>query len=514
MNLPTPTEYTTLSPYVLWSNADPGDVNAPIFIEPPDSIAGTGNQLWIALSGASGNWGGCVVWMSLDGIEYSDVGSVFAPTEMGILTAALATHADPDNTNQLKVDLTESLAELVSVSAADKDSLRSLCWVDGELVSFQNSTQTGPFAYTLDTLRRGAYATPIGTHAINATFVRFDDNILKLPLKGSLVGQTLYFKFTSFNKQGGGAQTLDDVGPYTYMFLGHFNNFVQIVKNDAVFAPVLEVSGLTAKTPVHGVGGAGTAVLITKSDGSTRSLGPFADLTGLALSTDFACMYNPHTASIYTLTDSVQIAIAVGNGHVFFNIFTTPDNAGAGAGSGGGDGSGFGGCPEETMYVSDDSQAKDVDRGLVLDCLDKGWLPAADKPTSIFGKIRARVAEWMHRWKRPIQWVASSVEPGIRLVTANGAELIISESTPVPTLENLELASIDDTNAALYAKGVQEGWHALTDVGNGLEWSKLSTVERVGMIRVRRFYVGSRNFKAGRVPGKWIFSHNVRLVGK
>src|SRR6185312_61738 len=52
---------------------DPGNVQAPVFIEAPPALASDSNgDLWIAVAGpsASTTWGGAQVYMSFDGTTY------------------------------------------------------------------------------------------------------------------------------------------------------------------------------------------------------------------------------------------------------------------------------------------------------------------------------------------------------------------------------------------------------------------------------------------------------------
>ena len=56
-------------------------VNTPLIIEPPPALTGDVAQLWIGASGenADPNWGGCLVWGSLDGTSYTRVTQLSTP---------------------------------------------------------------------------------------------------------------------------------------------------------------------------------------------------------------------------------------------------------------------------------------------------------------------------------------------------------------------------------------------------------------------------------------------------
>jgi len=174
------------------ANADPGPVNTPIMFEANDRLSLTGNyEVWIGVCGSSADWGGCSVWVSPDGTNYVQVGRIYGPARMGSLSANLASAADPDTTHTLSVDLTASAGTLSGGSQADCDNFRLLCFVDGELISFQTATLTSAFHYNLATrLRRGVFGSPITSHSSSvggiyypvgnanpAVFLRLDDAV-------------------------------------------------------------------------------------------------------------------------------------------------------------------------------------------------------------------------------------------------------------------------------------------------------------------------------------------------
>jgi len=206
--------------------AAPGNVNPPILIEPPDQIS-QGLNLYMGLSGADpATWGGCHVWASTDGTSYQQQPGAAGASRMGVLTAALpaiaaaAAGASIDATNVLAVSLAESGGELAGGSGADLAALATLCVVDQEALAYQNATLTGAEAYSLTPLSRGAYGSAIAAHAAGAPFLRLDGEPYVLPFTAAQIGQTVYFKFTSFNIVGACEQSLADVAPYAYAFTG------------------------------------------------------------------------------------------------------------------------------------------------------------------------------------------------------------------------------------------------------------------------------------------------------
>jgi Putative phage tail protein len=204
--------------------SDPGNVNVPMLIEPPASVTGNAAQVWVGLSGANPLWGGAEVHMSIDDVTYIYAGSVGQASPQGVLLAALPSHADPDTVDTLSIDFTESLQTISStVTAADADALRSLVLVGNEVMGFGSVVPNGTnsFSYNLTYLRRGAYNTAIAAAANGApASVLLPASVLKIALPQSYVGQTIYFKFPSFNVFGAGTQDISSVTRYEYVPIG------------------------------------------------------------------------------------------------------------------------------------------------------------------------------------------------------------------------------------------------------------------------------------------------------
>jgi len=208
----------------------PGSVQTPKVLAAPPMLVGSngGYEFWIAVSGPSASvlWGGCNVWMSLDGgTIYAQVGVITSPARYGTLSANFASGSDPDTTNTLSITLNNTALQLSGGSAGDADNMRLLALVDTEIVSFEYCTLTAPGAYTFTStglsggtkyMRRGQYGSTIGAHSSGSAFVRLDGNVFKMPLDAGLFGATVNFKFQSFNIWGGGLESLAGLPAYTY----------------------------------------------------------------------------------------------------------------------------------------------------------------------------------------------------------------------------------------------------------------------------------------------------------
>jgi hypothetical protein len=200
----------------------PGDTNPPIVFEPPSGLSGGDLEVWIIASGGE-HWGGCQVWVSSDGNTYALAGTIYRGARQGILRAALAGGADPDTADTLSVDLSQSQGQLLSGTQADADNFVTLCYCDGELVSYQTATLVAAFNYDLAYLRRGIYGTPIGPHSQGATFARFgpnDPSLFRYRYPTSFVGQTVQVKLPAFNIFGQSLQDLSGLTATAYTLTG------------------------------------------------------------------------------------------------------------------------------------------------------------------------------------------------------------------------------------------------------------------------------------------------------
>lgn len=206
----------------------PGPINPPVIFEAPIVLTESGGlEIWAGVSGSSPYWGGANVWVSLDGTTYSQLAAIKGPARMGVLSAPIGAGTDPDTTDTLAVDLTESRAQLLSGSTLDADSGATACYVDGECIAYSTATLTATYQYALSTyLRRGQYGSFIAPHPAGSAFVRLDQNVGKVPISQPQLGQTLWLKFQSVNIWGGGAESLDSLAAYTHVITGAPANFV------------------------------------------------------------------------------------------------------------------------------------------------------------------------------------------------------------------------------------------------------------------------------------------------
>lgn len=205
---------------------DPGNANAPIIFEPNPPLSDGSNTVWILSSGGA-NFGGANVFVSTDGTTYQFVGALYAGARQGLTTASLAAFggANPDNTHTLSVNLAQSLGTLVSASASDAANGISLCYVDGELLSYQTATLTSANHYDLTHLYRGLFGTTPGSHSSGATFAYLGlannpGGVFKYVYPASLIGQTIHVKLQAFNSFFNETQDISGLTSYSYTLTG------------------------------------------------------------------------------------------------------------------------------------------------------------------------------------------------------------------------------------------------------------------------------------------------------
>jgi hypothetical protein len=166
-----------------------------------------GPEIWIGACGTPTLWGGCNVWVSLDGgnsYGVAPVGIIEASARIGTLTATLPLTADPDTTDTLAVSLAASLGTLNSTSANGRDSFVTGCLVDSEIVSYLTATLTGANAYNLTNLRRGATARrlPLTHPAPASCFLTMRSSSCPTPRPSSVKQSTSSFRASTPRARG------------------------------------------------------------------------------------------------------------------------------------------------------------------------------------------------------------------------------------------------------------------------------------------------------------------------
>lgn len=195
----------------------PGSIAAPMIFEAPGALAQNGLEIYVAATGTGASWGGCNVWVSLDGANYRNIGTLNGGSRYGTLTSACGASGT--------ISVALNAGVLASGSVADAAALNTLAYIGGasnEYFSFNTATLTSALHYDLaGSSVRGAYVTPAAAHASGDKFVRVDSAIARSgPVDLVYVGKTIHVKCTSFNIYGAAEESLAAVTDYTYTVSG------------------------------------------------------------------------------------------------------------------------------------------------------------------------------------------------------------------------------------------------------------------------------------------------------
>lgn len=215
--------------------ARPVSVNNPAVIEPDSSFTGGKPVLVISASWDQTQTGSAAVFVSFDGTNYNPAGTISAPSVQGVLTGNLADHVDPDNTNTLSVDTSQSQnAVSTSVTHSDADNDRSLCLIcqqpsgsnpevvaAGELLSIGTVAATGTYTANLTYLRRAQYGTAHSVHSTGDQFTMVDvlgvaGTSVAYGLPPQYIGVPIFIKIAARNLFGNEEQDLSLCTEYQY----------------------------------------------------------------------------------------------------------------------------------------------------------------------------------------------------------------------------------------------------------------------------------------------------------
>ena len=212
-------------PFIDYNQAAPSVNDVAIFQTVGDV---GGNQVFIGVNAPSG-WGGCSVWLSDNGENYSRIGSITQQARMGRLKYGFAPAGDFCN-----VILNQGT--LKGGTHIDAERANTLCWTNGEAFSYETAEMHPDNWYTLRGLVRGQYGTKAINHSAGERFVRVDEALFRYPYRKEDIGKTIHLKFTSMNLFGSNEQELDEVQAYQYTLTPYF---------------IPEVTGLTLYTKYY-----------------------------------------------------------------------------------------------------------------------------------------------------------------------------------------------------------------------------------------------------------------------
>lgn len=212
-------------PFIDYNQAAPSVSDVAIFQTVGDV---GGNQVFIGVNAPAG-WGGCSVWLSDNGENYSRIGSITQQARMGRIKYGF------NQTGNL-CNITLNQGMLKGGTHIDAERANTLCWVNGEAFSYEGAEMHQDNWYTLSGLVRGQYGTNAISHSAGERFIRVDEALFRYPYRKEDIGKTIHLKFTSMNLFGSNEQELDEVQAYQYTLTPYF---------------IPEVTGLTLYTKYY-----------------------------------------------------------------------------------------------------------------------------------------------------------------------------------------------------------------------------------------------------------------------
>lgn len=204
-------------PYIDYNKAAPDTI--PVIFQPPADLTADGLELWIAAKGKADGWGGCTVYVSDDNTNYRTAGQIAGSARCGKLMHPLSPMPNHPSGNQAIVTCND---QLLSGTLQDAERKNTLCWIDGECMSYTTATLQSSGAWLLSGLIRGQCNTTVRMHAKDTDFVRLDNSVFKVPFTKEDIGKKIYIKFCSYNIFGVGNQELSEVKAYEYTLASYY----------------------------------------------------------------------------------------------------------------------------------------------------------------------------------------------------------------------------------------------------------------------------------------------------
>ena len=189
-----------------------------------------GNQIFVGVNAPNG-WGGCSVWVSDNDQTYQRIGNISQQARMGRTKYGFA-----QNGNFCNVTINQGV--LKSGTHIDAERGNTLCWVNGEAISYEDVEVNPNNWFTLRGLVRGQYGTSAINHNADERFVRVDEALFRYPYRKEDIGKTIYLKFTSMNLFGSNEQGLDEVQSYQYTIVPYY---IPEVSNVTLFTKYYEI---------------------------------------------------------------------------------------------------------------------------------------------------------------------------------------------------------------------------------------------------------------------------------
>ncbi len=458
------------------STADPGNTNA-LLLEMPNRVGKFGGNIiygWV--TGSTANWGGCHVWVSIDGTNYQLYDTIQSAAVTGTLAANITSGA-----TSLTMNMTEPGTAMPNSSATSAAvGIPLLAIIDNassvEFASYSSSIILGDGQWQLTGLVRGFMATQVNAHSSGALIARVDAASFNYQYDPNLYYKSLSFKFTSFNTVGMNEQSLASVtavtitlqglgagaidagtgifrvgnGSVPNSYIGAMayvsttssitwywdgthgstqltiyratmppSNLPNQVESETVLPSNLAVNGLTASTSYYFFPYISENTIPYPAYTPQISWVDGAQAGGGASGSPniaFAGSRNQAAAQFSSRNDNIPIATNP--------VATATTSSGSGGGSGGGNNSG---CPRGDMFV------EERDRGViaVASLRANDWIKSPEG----FSRVRAVQKKRRNAW--------------IKIVTENDHAIVVTPNHIFPTQEGDAIASNLNMEAVL-----------------------------------------------------------------
>lgn len=174
-------------------------IDCPILSDSDDKLG-----YYIAVTGATENWSGALVELSIDGGNtFTQSYQGYAESVSGVVTVGCGVHSVyyPDVKNTITVKLTTSDLTLESASLSQMMSRANLAIVGNELINFGDINEISEGVYEISNLLRGRKGTEVASHLAGERFVLLERQALYfIPADLYLLNRQLTFKATSYGK--------------------------------------------------------------------------------------------------------------------------------------------------------------------------------------------------------------------------------------------------------------------------------------------------------------------------
>lgn len=209
------------------------------------------------------NWGGANIFVSLDNVNYEEIGTLTGASTIGGLTSNLNSYsgANPDNTNTIYVNLNECNGTLSSyttpVAAAGHSLFIVQDYTGFELMSYTTATLVSSYTYALTGLYRGLYGTSPRIFGAGSNFLYLGSggNFFEINLPSAYYDNNFWVKLQSFSTFGNTIEALSSCVAYpSYVYTPSQLPVITAPTSNATLKRTLAKPNNSAKVNRHSQG--------------------------------------------------------------------------------------------------------------------------------------------------------------------------------------------------------------------------------------------------------------------